>query len=329
MTEAWIWGLGQNRMLRWIGLAILGCALAISCAAPLQPLRVNCAVWVGYEPLLLARDLGYFDHTPIQIIEPTDHTVKIKRFIDGDVEMAGMTLDVMLENAALQDQIRAFLIMDVSNGADALITQPEVKQLDDLKGKRIGVMPSTLSKLVLTRALESVNLSLDELVLVTLDISQHEAAFQQREIDALITYDPVLSKLQAGGAKVLFDSSQMPGEIVDVLVGRENLVNTHLNQLQVLIEGWFKGLEYIENNPDDAIARIAEREGLTPDQVIRALSQLHFPSFSENLDILSKTDTAFIQGITNLAQFLKDNQILTTILDPIQLLDDRPLQTLK
>ena len=315
--------------LRSVCIAIATCLIIISCAtAPLQPLRISCTVWLGYEPLLLARDLGYFEDTPIQVLETTDHAASIKRFTNGNVEMGTMTLDVTLENAAIQDQIRAFLVMDISNGADALISQPDIKQLSELKGKRVGIMPATLGKLVLTRALEAGGLIEDDVTLVTLDFSQHEAAFQAKEIDALITYDPELSKLQAEGANLLFDSSQMPGEIIDLLVGREDLVATHEKQLSVLLEGWFKALDYIENNSDDAIARIAEREGMTPEQVSRGLSQLEYPNLAENLAILSQSDTTTIEGMNNLAQFLKTSQILETVVDPIQLLDERPLKTI-
>lgn len=278
--------------------------------------------------MVLARDLGYYDDSPIQILETSDHATAIKRFTNGDVEMGTMTLDVTLENAAIQDQIRAFLIMDVSDGADALIAQPGIEQLGDLKGKRIGIMPATLGKLVLTRALEVADLSEDDVTLVTLDFSQHEAAFQAQEVDAIITYDPVLAKLQAEGANVLFDSAQMPGEIIDLLVGREDLVNTHEKQLTTLLEGWFKALDYIETNTDDAVARIAEREGMTPEQVVRGLTQLHYPDLAENLAILSQSDTTTIEGMKNLAQFLAANQILETVVDPVQLLDARPLDAI-
>lgn len=79
-----------------MGIAIATCAFIVSCStAPLQSLRINCIVWLGYEPLMLARDLGYFGDTPIQIIETQDHLTGIKRFINGDLDMvtATKTLD--------------------------------------------------------------------------------------------------------------------------------------------------------------------------------------------------------------------------------------------
>ena len=318
------------RAWKLVGAAIVTCLLTISCATlPLQPLRINAEVWLGYEPLLLARDLGFYEDVPIQIIEVTDHVSSMRRFINGDVEMSTMTLDGILENASLQDQIRAFLVMDFSNGADALLAQPEIEQISDLKGKRIGILPSPLGTLMLTRSLETANLTIDEVTVVILDIPQQEAAFQNKEVDALTTYGPVLSKLQAKGGKVLFDSTQIPGEIVDFLVGREDLVKTHERQLQVVLEGWFKALDYINTNPVDAIARIAEREGLTSVQVSQALEKLHYLSLEENVEVLSGADQTTLDGMMKLARFLEENQLLENVTSPSTLLDPRPVQALK
>ncbi|MEO1144462.1 MAG: ABC transporter substrate-binding protein [Cyanobacteria bacterium J06638_22] len=312
-----------------MSLAIATCLFAISCAtAPLQPLRINSEVWIGYEPLLLARDLGYFDEAPIQIIEVTDHVASMRRFMNGDVEMSTMTLDSLLENAALQAKIRAFLVMDFSDGADALIAQPDIEQISDLQGKRIGILPSPLGKLMLVRALESVNLTLDDVTIVTVGIPEQEAAFLAKEVDALTTYGPVLTQLQANGGQVLFDSTQTPGEIVDLLAGSEDLIDTHSQQLKLVVEGWFQALDYIETNSDNAIARIADREGLTPEQVRQALNQLHYLSLEENIAVLEQTDTEAINGMKKLAQFMESNELLDTVVDPTTLLDIRVVETL-
>ena len=45
------------RMWKRLGMAIVTCLFVISCAtAPLEPLRVSCSLWLGYEPLLLVPD---------------------------------------------------------------------------------------------------------------------------------------------------------------------------------------------------------------------------------------------------------------------------------
>ena len=67
------------RVWKLVGIAIATGVIAISCATTiLQPLRVSCTLWLGYEPLLLARDLGYYDNSPIQILETSKLPFNIK-----------------------------------------------------------------------------------------------------------------------------------------------------------------------------------------------------------------------------------------------------------
>ncbi|MDJ1182970.1 ABC transporter substrate-binding protein [Roseofilum casamattae] len=326
----WQQAFKRLQRLKFIAIAFLTCAFIISCTpVPLNPLRVTCILWLGYEPLMLARDLGYYDDSGIQVIETEDFGSSVKRFINGDVEMVMMSMDLALENVALQDDIRGFLVATFSSGADAVIVQPEIETLSDLKGKRIGMLPGTLGQLVTSRALETVNLTLADVEIVTIDIAQQVAAFENKEVDALAAFDPVLAQLQTQGlGNILFDSSQMPGELVDLLIGRASLVDTHERQLQTLLRGWFKALDYIETNPDDAIARIAKRENLTPEQVERTLAQLDFLDLTRMLEIFNKTDTETLSKMKTTSQFLKEQKILETAIDPATILEDAPLSQL-
>ncbi|NEQ42958.1 MAG: ABC transporter substrate-binding protein [Leptolyngbya sp. SIOISBB] len=317
------------RMWKRLGMAIAACLLAISCAAtPLQPLRISSVIWLGYEPLFLARDLGYYDDAPIQIIEDTDHVGRTKRFLNGDVELTTTTLDGLLDIATLQDEMRALLIMDFSDGADAMIAQPEIERISDLKGKTIGILPSLLGRLVLTRTLESAELTIDDVQIIDIDSHQQEEAFKAKEVDATTTYEPVASRLRAEGGNIIFDSSQMRGEIVDLLVGHKDVVVTHKKEIEILLAGWFKALDYIQTNPDDAIARISEHVQLTPEQVRTALEKLHYLSLEENIAVLNKTDQESLDGMRKLAQFLEDRELLKDSIDPTQLLDARSVETL-
>ena len=117
------------------------------------------------------------------------------------------------------------------------------------------------------------------------------------------------------------------GYFADTPIQIADIAATHSQLLKVLLEGWFKALQYIETNPEDAIARIAEREGMTVEQVTHGLSQLLFPNVTENIAIFERSDTNFVVGMKRLAAFLEQQQILTTTLDPSNLLDFRPLES--
>jgi NitT/TauT family transport system substrate-binding protein len=75
-----------------------------------------------------------------------------------------------------------------------------------------------------------------------------------------------LQALEREGSKVLFDSSDFPGTIPDFLVLDRALVEERPEDVQKLIDAWYATLDWIEENPDDAIAIMAEQAGITPEE---------------------------------------------------------------
>jgi NitT/TauT family transport system substrate-binding protein len=304
--------------------------ILVSChPKPLQPLRIATNLWTGYEPLHLARDLGYYGDTPIQIVEYASNIERVRAFRNGDVEMTSASLNTVLEIAETHPDTRVLLAVDFSDGSDAIIAQPEIKNLQDLKGRNVGLESSTLGVFLLTRGLEQVSLSLKDVQTVPLEIPQQEEAYKQGRVDAVVTYGPVRSNLLAIGAKSLFDTSQIRGEIVDTLIGREQLLKTHSSQLQELINAWFRALDYMDKNPADAARRMAERQGVTTEQFIKSLTGVRFLNLQENQKLLGKTDTALLKGANRLSEFMVKNKFLKRKLDPTHLLDDRLVKTVK
>ena len=70
----------------------LGCIL-VSCITQLPPLRVGVVIWPGSEGLYLARDLGYYNNTPIQLIDYPSDSEMMRSYRNGDLDAATITLD--------------------------------------------------------------------------------------------------------------------------------------------------------------------------------------------------------------------------------------------
>ena len=311
------------------GLLLIAALALSSCMLPPLPLRVGTNVWPGYEPLYLARDLGYYGSTPIKFLESTFIQEHSRMFLNGNLEMLATTLDAAFELAASEPDTRIFALLDVSDGADALLAQPQIQTLRGLRGQAVGVQNALLGKLVLTRALETAGLSEADIRVVSLDIPDQEAAFRSKRVGAVITFEPVRSKLLAAGAKPLFDSSQMPGEIVDVLVGRAALVDSHPQQVQALLKGWYRALDYARQHPTEAAERMARREGVSATQFAEASQGLRFVSLAENLAFFQQADSPLFKGMTRLADFLRQKQILADVAAPTTLLEARPIRQMQ
>lgn len=296
-------------------------------AAP-PPLRVGTSVWPGYESLYLARDLGYYDNSAIQLVDYPSATEVSRALRNGGLEVATLTLDETLAVAETNPDVRVVLVTDVSAGGDAIVAQSGIQTLAEIKGCRVGVESTALGAFFITRALEDVGLSLQDVEIVPLEVSEHERAFKQGRVDAVVTFDPVRTKLLEAGATLVFDSTQIPGEIVDVLVAPQRVLESQGNALHELARGWFHALDYLQEEPEDAARRMAPREGLEPEQFLAALDLLHIPDLKENQDLLSTVDPTLLNVTKKLADIMLEKDLLQQVVETNNLLDNRLVNAL-
>lgn len=275
--------------MRFIYTIILaGLCLVAGCTKPPDPpLRVGTNVWPGYEPLYLARSLEYLPKTRVKLVEYSSASEVIRAFRHQSIEAATLTLDEVL--LLVQDQLapRVVLVMDISHGGDVILAKPELTEFAMLKGRRIGVERRAVGAYVLSRALAMHNMSTDMVQIVLLEADEHETAYLQGKVDAVVTFEPVRGKLLQAGAQVLFDSRRIPGEIVDVLVVRQSALETMPEQVRLLLAGWFKATDYMRRRPREAYTRMARRQGIDADAFARSLQGLQIPDYQENLRFLS------------------------------------------
>lgn len=307
----------------------LVCVLVSCLQQPTPPLRVSTVLWPGFENLYLADGLGYYKDAPIRLLNYPSTAEQLRAYRNKEIEVASITISDALLLATTNPDIRIVLVTDTSYGGDVVLAKPEIKDLPGLKNRRIGVEATPLEAYMLTRALGKVGMTPKDVKVVSLGIAEHEQAFTKGAVDAVVTYEPVRSKLLASGARLLFDSRQIPGEIVDVLVVSEEALNTHRNSLEVLLKGWFKALDYSKQNPQDAARRVAPREGLTAEQFLEALKGIRIPDLQENQKLLSKVDTSLLNGSKRLSEVMLENKLLSTVVDPTALLDDQLIKNLK
>lgn len=290
-------------------------------SAKQAPLRVGTNVWPGYEPLYLARDLGYLNELPVKLVEYSSASEVIRAFRNGAIEAAALTLDEVLLLDASGLEPRVVLVMDISDGGDVIIGRPGIERLADLSGRRVGVEETALGAYVLSRALELHNLKPDDIEVVSLEVAEHEAAYRSGQVDAVATFEPVRTKLLASGGHLLFDSREIPGEIVDVLVVRKRYLEQHGEVVSGLLEQWFATLRYEQQQPQDAALRISKRLGTTPDEFLDSLEGLKVPSHAENLLHLAGNAPQLRQAAEKLHQTMRAHGLLDKDVDVAVLLD--------
>ncbi|MCC5632416.1 ABC transporter substrate-binding protein [Nostoc sphaeroides CHAB 2801] len=323
-----------KKLKQWIlGVMTVICAIALTnCMTPTPTpslLRIGTNLWTGYETLYLARHLGYYEGTPIRLIDFPSGTEEVRAYRNHEIEGAGLSIDQAMLLAATQKNLRIIAIMDVSHGGDVILGKPNIANIKALKGKRVGVESTALGAFFIARALEKNGLSPKDIQIVSLDFSQHERAFKDDKVDAIVTFGPPRVKLLAAGAKLLFDSSQIPGEIVDTLVVSEEAIATNSPAIQTLVNERFRALDYLNKNPQKAAEMIAPRTGVTSKQILDAFKGMHQPNLQENQRLLDQTDPSLAKGMQRLVEVMVEHKLMPKAIDSTAVLDDRFVKTAK
>ena len=135
---------------------------------------------------------------------------------------------------------RVILVVDVSHGADVVVGRGDMRSMKDLKGKAVAVESGALGAFVLSRALAKNGMEASDVHVVHLESNEQPSAFEKGEVDGAVTFDPFRAQFLKAGAKMLFDSTQIPGEIVDLVAVRASMLERKPKAIQALLKGWFE-----------------------------------------------------------------------------------------
>ncbi|SEG85807.1 ABC transporter substrate-binding protein [Marinobacterium lutimaris] len=255
------------------------------CADDAEPLRLGAVLWPGYEPLFLARSQGYLDEEQIGLVELMSAGEVMRGFRNGALDLAALTLDEVLLLAQDVDDLQILLVTDTSYGADAILASKAIT-MAQLKGQRVGVDSTALGAYFLSRALAVSGMRESDIQLVTLSVDMHENAFLKGEVDAVVTFEPVRSKLMAKGASEVFSSRDIPNEIIDLLVVRGAILKDRKESVRHLVDAWYQGVGFLQQQPQQAYGVMSGRLGLSELQIAAALEGLSIPGRSQVRDML-------------------------------------------
>lgn len=271
---------------RWLAaLGLLGALGACQPRASTEPWRIAVNPWVGYEPLVLAQETGTLPPA-MRVVELASNTESKRAFRNGLVELAALTLDEALRLADEGVALHIVAVLSDSAGADAVLAQPSVaarlavarapNQATDRPLLRIGLERTALGELLLAHWLLKMGLTQADVKLLHMEANDHENAMQRDEVDLLVTFEPMKTRLVQRGAVNVLDTHELPGAVVDVLVARPGL---DTERLAALLQAWQpaqQGLSASAVPPWMAAAL-----DLSPNEYQQALQGLRFLSLTE------------------------------------------------
>lgn len=260
-----------TRMSRFFKQALLGLALAgMALAGPANAaektnFRLAWSIYVGWMPWDYAVKHGIVKKwadkygIKIDVVQVNDYIESINQYTSGSFDACVMTnMDALTIPAVGGVDSTALIVGDFSNGNDGIILK-NGKTLKDIKGRKVNLVEFSVSHYLLARGLQSVGMSERDVKTVNTSDADIVSAFNSPDVTAEVTWNPQLSEVKAmPGATEVFNSSQIPGEIIDMTVVNSKVLKDNPKFAKALVGAWYETMALMSK--DDAAGKAARAE---------------------------------------------------------------------
>lgn len=236
--------------------------------------------WVGYAPLLIAKEKGYFEKygVDMEIIQSDSGSDKRSALQAGEIQGYPAATSSVMMTAAAGVNVKQVCGIDYSNGSDGIVAKNDIKSISDLKGKTVALDQSGSASLFFFQyVLSKYNMTLDDVTVVDMASSDAGAAFVAGQVDAAVTWEPYLSKGAATkfGHK-LVDSSEYNEAIAETLLMDADFTEKYPETVKGIVQAWYDALDYIKENKEDSYKIMGDGIGQSVSDVEENIKYVKF-----------------------------------------------------
>ena len=241
----------MRKSLRILALALLSTLVwsqaGLGWAAEKPRFTLAWSIYVGWMPWEYADSQGIVDRwaerygIEIDVVQINDYIESVNQYTAGQFDAVTATnMDILTIASASGVDTTALIVGDYSNGNDAVIMR-DADQLSSIRGLPVNLVELSVSHYLLARALDSVGLSERDITLVNTSDADMVSAWAGSGVEALVTWNPMLAEIRSmPSANAVFDSSQIPGEILDLTVVNTETLNAHPELGYALAGAWYE-----------------------------------------------------------------------------------------
>jgi NitT/TauT family transport system substrate-binding protein len=243
-------------------IAALLLSLSISSTALAgDSFKICWSIYVGWMPWALGSEQGIVKKwgdkygIDIEVVQINDYIESINQYSSGEFDACTMTnMDALTIPAAGGVDSTALIVGDFSNGNDGVVLKGK-NSLTDIKGESVNLVELSVSHYLLARGLESVGLSESDISVVNTSDADMVAVYGTDDVKAVATWNPLLSEIEAmPESKKVFDSSMIPGEIIDLLVVNTDTLKKNPKLGKALVGAWYEIMTLMSADSESGVA---------------------------------------------------------------------------
>lgn len=286
-----------------------------------KPITIGISDWPGYLVWDIAKEQGFFDKEGVKVDLKwfPVYTDSLNAFAAGQLDANSQTWNDFMAPLSQGVDAKAVVLFDNSFGNDALLGQPGINSVKDLKGKRVATELGTCDHFLLLKALESAGMKESDVQFTPIAVQDCPAAMLSKRVDAAVVWEPSRTKIlkEIKGSKTLFDSSDIPGVIPDLLVMKSDVVKSRDADVQKIANAFYRSVDWWRANPDKAVAILAKRTGTSVADYQGFIKGTRILSAPEAMMAMTKSDkpTSLYTSGETISKFLIDAKQMTQVPD--------------
>jgi len=247
-------------------LKTLLCATGLACASLLpmaahaeqkQQFNLAWTIYAGWMPWKYAEESGIMKKwadkygIEVKITQINDYVESINQFTAGQFDAVVLTsMDALSIPAAGGVDSTALIVGDYSNGNDGMVMKDG--DLKSIKGQKVNLVELSVSHYLLAHALESVGLSERDVQVVNTSDADIVGAFASKDVRNVVTWNPLLDEVEkTPGAKLVFDSSKIPGHIKDLTIVNSETLADNPDFGKAVVGAWYEVMAILESDTEE------------------------------------------------------------------------------
>ena len=255
--------------------------------------RIRCAYpyWFGFAPVPVAIELGYFAEEGLEVetVFDNDRANVLPGLEIGDIDCTMRTIGEHMSRPLTADSNLVVIgVIDVSVGADGVVAAPGIDKVTDLVGKTFAGEINHPGTVMTAHALKQAGHSFDEVSVRLIATDDGQAVFEDPEVAAVATWEPMLSEIVANtsrkGSKILLSSADFDGLITDVVIVNKSDYEANREKYAKFMRGIYRSVDLYNKDPAAFLAAAAPNYDVTPDQMEADLGGVYYTSYEDALE---------------------------------------------
>lgn len=289
--------------------------------------------WIGQVPLYIAQEKGFYTELGLDLTLRNfgSSGEYMSAFASGNVDGLSPASTEAVTLQARGEDFKIVLIQDNSVGSDGILARNTITDIADFKGKKVAVDTAGVSYFFLLQVLQEAGLSKDDIIPIDMDPAAAATAFISNNVDIAVSYFPYLEQAEkeAENSRIIYDSSKMPTAIIDLYLFHTDYIAANPEAVQAFVNGTLKGLQFLQDSPDEGAKISATAIEIPPEEVTESLTGVTLPDKATNLEMLAnaKSDLYVGKSLDELGSFLlAEGQIETKPEDASSIIDPQFVQ---